>query len=148
MTQNAYIRPKSLYTIILYIRVGIWVISCHDCYRPLSFDSRMSHHVYRFEHMGLLVYSNIRGQSTNSCVLNLHVTKLYQQNRCLVIKTQISNLVLTMRFWNNFHLVVSVKIFKNKINLNYVKASKINFFIITFFCGGGLITIFEIFNLM
>jgi hypothetical protein len=47
MTQNSYIRPKSLYTIILYIRVGIWVISCHDCYRPLSFDIRMSLSVYR-----------------------------------------------------------------------------------------------------
>jgi hypothetical protein len=47
MTQNAYIRPKSLYTIILYIREGIWVISCHDCYRPLTFDVRMSLNVFR-----------------------------------------------------------------------------------------------------
>ena len=47
MTQNAYIQPKSLYTIIPYIRVGIWVISSHDCYLPLSFDSRMSLNVYR-----------------------------------------------------------------------------------------------------
>jgi hypothetical protein len=36
MTKDAYVRPKSLNTIILYIRVGIWVISCHDCYLPLS----------------------------------------------------------------------------------------------------------------
>ena len=47
MTQNAYIRSKSLYTIILYIREGIWVISCHDCYRPLTFDVRMSLNVFR-----------------------------------------------------------------------------------------------------
>ena len=30
MTQNVYIRPKSLYTNILSIIVEIWVISCHE----------------------------------------------------------------------------------------------------------------------
>ena len=33
MTQNVYIRPKSLYTNILSIIVEIWVISCH-VWRP------------------------------------------------------------------------------------------------------------------
>jgi hypothetical protein len=32
-----------------------------------------------------------------------------------------------MRFWNNFHLVLSVKIFKSQIDLNFVKGSKITF---------------------
>ena len=42
-----------------------------------------------------------------------------------------------MRFWNNFHLVLSVKIFKSQINLNYVQTSQNNLFIYDFFSGGG-----------
>jgi hypothetical protein len=46
MTQNAYIRPKYMYAVLLYLY--IYNIRCHDCYRPLSFEVRKSFNVFRW----------------------------------------------------------------------------------------------------
>ena len=70
--------------------------------------------------------------------LNLYVTNLYQQNRCFVIKTWISNLVLTIRFWNNFDLVLSATIFKpNKSILCNVIEDYLYLLLPLFVCVGG-----------
>jgi hypothetical protein len=41
MTENAYVRPKSLYANILSIIAEIWVILCHQRFRKLQENDKV-----------------------------------------------------------------------------------------------------------